>query len=354
MSAIEFKQGRVIEALEERIVSGQYQDMLPPTTALAAEFQVNLKTMNKAIARLVDKGLLLRKQGHGTYIRQELANVETTLIELDFLGFSDISSHPFYAEIWRGIVTALQDTPYKLVLNVLEEDREQSGLKKVCRSLIPCAGRLLLGTDHPGQLAVLKKTREPFVLLAANAADPEVCSIYAETGPGIKAAVSALVGRNLTEIAYIGMTKDPASRLDLDKFHAYLEAIQHAGLSLSGDLIEHTPPFTDRGLTAMKNILSRCRPQAVIVAYDHLCPGVYQAIRDAGLSIPHDIGVIGYDDLGLHLEPALSSLAVPRFEIGRQGTETLLEMIRHTTRRRPESKVLTTELMLRGSVPGRE
>lgn len=322
------KQTAIVAELERRVSSGMYRGKLPKGLDLAEEFKVNFKTLNKAVNQLVEKGILYRKPGHGTFIVTENKKLEDTLLELLFVGSSEMSVHPFYSEMWRGILDSIKDSGYKLVLTMLDEDKKSGGIKKVSNDFTPSAGKILIGTSNQDQIKRLKKEKVPFVLAGSKPADIDVACVYTDTTAAITAAVSYLHNKKIEDIAYIGITHSNGEHsLDLEKFHAYLAAVQENG-RLDSDLIENIPPFAKCSYNAMKNILTRKHPQAVIIACDHLAPGVYQAIKEAGLSIPQDISIIGIDGISLNLSPELTSIKVDRYNIGFEAGELLLKMIR--------------------------
>jgi DNA-binding LacI/PurR family transcriptional regulator len=327
---IKNKQNRIVRELEQRISDGVYGDKLPKALELATEFKVNFKTLNKAILQLAQKGIVYRRPGLGTFITKESRKLEDSLIELLFAGSSEISVHPFYSEMWRGILDGIAGSGYKLVLTMLEEDKKKGGIKTVCRNFVPSAGKILIGTNNIDQIKCLKRTKVPFVLAGERSSDPDVVSIYTDTANAIADAVAYLRKQKIRDIAYIGLTADDGEHLTtLNKFYAYLAAVQKKG-ELDSDLIENTPPFAKFGYSSMRNILKRKIPQAVIVAYDHLVPGVYEAIREQGLKISEDIKVIGIDGINPSVTPKLTSIPVNRYETGLRAGQQLIAMIRNS------------------------
>ena len=332
---IERKQEAIAAELERRMVEGVYTDKLPTGLALAAEFGVNFKTLNKAVGQLERRGLLRRKSGQGTFVVRKADKVEDSLVELLFVGSAEMPGHPFYSQMWLGLLSSLEGSGLRLVLNMLEEDKVRGGLKEVCRDLTPAAGRLLVGTADPAQLRALERAKAPFLLLGEKADDPDTPCVRCDVTAAVKAAVRRLRAGGAQDIAFIGATRGH----DLSKFHAYLAAVQEQG-RLDSDLIEEAAPFAALGHGAMRRILERKRPQAALVAYDHLCPGVYAAIREAGLEIPRDISVVGIDGTHPNVSPPLCSVEIDRHELGRRAGAALLEMIRSPGKRRPPSVVL--------------
>jgi DNA-binding LacI/PurR family transcriptional regulator len=334
------KQAGIVQELKKRISTGTYTEMLPRSEKLAKEFRVNIKTLEKAVKKLALESLVVRKQGHGTYIAGEPAKPENSLIELLFVGSSQMSHHPFFSETLRGIMDGLKNTDYKLVFSMLEENKETGGLKKIYRNFTPSAAKILIGTSLTRQIDILKKQKTPFILIESKPFDSNVPAVYSDVSKSIKKTINHLFKRGVSKIAYIGITQshDGENLLSLERFYAFVGALKSKN-KLDSSIIIHSPPFAELGYSSMKTILETKIPQAVYVAYDHLCPGVYQAIAEKGLKIPDDISVIGTDALDLKLAPPLFSIRVPRYEVGRKGVKVLLDMLRN-----PRKKVHTVTL----------
>ncbi|XVS67478.1 LacI family DNA-binding transcriptional regulator [Actinosynnema sp. CA-299493] len=103
------------------------------------------------------------------------------------------------------------------------------------------------------------------------------------------------------------------------------EVLDAAGVEIAGAracrwwLPEH-------GFAATKALLERDRPRALICFDDRLAFGAYQALADAGLAVPADVSVVSFDDhpLAGWMRPALTTIAVPRYELGAKAVEVLL------------------------------
>jgi LacI family transcriptional regulator len=104
------------------------------------------------------------------------------------------------------------------------------------------------------------------------------------------------------------------------------EALAAAGSRLAGKVACEWWP--DSACGAVATLLSRgARPTALICLNDRIAFGTYQALQEAGLSVPGDVSVISFDDsdLASWLRPALTSLALPHVELGRRAVELLLD-----------------------------
>lgn len=334
------KQPYIMQELEKRIRDGFYTEKLPKSTELATEFGVNFKTIDKAINKLAAKGLLTRKRRGGTSLAVEDEGLSSNLIELLFVGSTEISIHPYYSEIWRGLLDGLSGTKYKLVLTTLSEDPESGGLKEVCRKFIPSAGKILIGTSSSEQIEVLKKQNVPFILVGDKPPD-DTPAVFSSIFRALKFTLKKLFETGHKKIAYLGPThKRGDNLLQLEKFYAYVSAVEENYGRVNHSLIVEAHPFANRGYPAMKALLERSDVDAVYVAFDHLCPGVYRAIRERGLSIPEDISVLSTDGLDMHFYPELFSLKIDRYRLGLEGAKLLRKVIANRKKGRKTKSVI--------------
>jgi LacI family transcriptional regulator len=104
----------------------------------------------------------------------------------------------------------------------------------------------------------------------------------------------------------------------------------------------------------MRSLLDQIeRPTAVFVASDVVALGALSAARAAGLSVPHDLALVGFDDIQLsqYVEPPLTTVRVPAHQIGATSAQMLLNIIQ--SGHRPASVFLETELVIRESCGAR-
>ena len=173
---------------------------------------------------------------------------------------------------------------------------------------------------------------------------------------GAEVAVRHLVGRGHTRVGLIGGdTADPMRFTPpLYRRAGYLDALGAAGISVDPDL-EQLGYFTPQGgEAAMARLLSvPDRPTAVFAESDEMAYGAMRAVRRAGLRVPQDVAVMGFDD---HDAAEMLDLSTVRQPVRAQGTavaEALITAIAGSPTD-GESTVLATELVVRGSTdPGR-
>jgi LacI family transcriptional regulator len=136
----------------------------------------------------------------------------------------------------------------------------------------------------------------------------------------------------------------------IDRYAGYVTALQEAG-RLPEPAFTAYSDFTRRGgYRAMQELLSGPNgiPDAVFVASDAMASGALQALRDAGMRIPDDVAVMGFDGLEEMLvsRSILSTVVQPTIDEGREAVRTLLELIEDPSRG-PIQRYLPTRLALR-------
>jgi DNA-binding LacI/PurR family transcriptional regulator len=173
-----------------------------------------------------------------------------------------------------------------------------------------------------------------------------------------RAAVDHLVGLGHRRIGLIGGdTDDPmAFTPPLHRRDGYRDALQAAGLD-ADPALEHLGYFTvEGGRAATRRLLALPeRPTAIFAESDEMAYGALREIRDAGLRVPEDVAVVGFDDQPLSELLDLSTVRQPVVDQALDVTTRLLALIAEDGDVAPTetSVVLPTELVVRGStVPG--
>ncbi len=138
-----------------------------------------------------------------------------------------------------------------------------------------------------------------------------------------------------------------------DRYYCYVRGHEKFGLSFNEKLVvPGKPPYLttiDSGYEAMKRLLeTEPSVTAVFAVNDLTAIGAMRAIRDAGLKVPEDISVVGCDDIFLadSVDPPLTTLRVPKKEMGRKAMYQLLHQIRE---RKHEQSTVRAEFIVRSS-----
>lgn len=317
------------EELERLILSGNLTGKLPRAQELAASYGVNVKTVGKALSRLVEQNLIQRKRCAGSFIVPPGERHEPLSLEVIYVGETEFALHPYFGEMWAGVLEGLRGLSYRTGFLQLEEDEFRGGVKTPYRNFTKVSGRLVTGTADVRQVEPLKRSDVPLVFMGVRPADNDVHAVHAECGDAMRKMIRFLQQSGVRTAGYIGptATANAGNLHDVEKFYSFVAAAESCGM-LESAFIVNTPPFASWGYGAMNTILSRGRPDAVFVGCDQLAPGVYRAAAEHRLRIPDDLSVIGCDGIDQELTPKLFSIRIPRREIGREAARMLLRLIR--------------------------
>ena len=134
-----------------------------------------------------------------------------------------------------------------------------------------------------------------------------------------------------------------------DRLHGYTNALLRAGLPIDNNLIAEGY-FTQKAGYEATNQLLRYKPDAIFAGSDTVAVGALRAAREAGLNVPGDLALVGFDDVDVatHVDPALTSMRQPLIEKGAAAARLLIDVIQNRLQT-PQRIVLDTELVVRES-----
>lgn len=262
------------------------------------------------------------------------------------------SSNPFYSEVVRGVERSCYERGYSLVLCNTEgdEDRMNRSLETLLQKRVD--GLLIMCTEShlPSAELLNRYPSIPSVMMDWAPFEGSSDIIQDNSLLGGEMATRHLIARGYTRIACIAGPQDKTpARLRLE---GYRQAMASAGLPVPEGYIVSSDFEFQGGFNAMNTLLSlNPLPQAVFTCNDAMAVGVYHALYQAGMSIPGDMAVMGYDDIELarYMTPPLSTIHQPKDELGEMAIDTLLHRLAAPGGSQ-QLLVLTPELMERASV----
>ena len=262
---------------------------------------------------------------------------------------SDISN-PFFPELVKSIETVACECGYDVILSNTDYNDERT-LNYVRRFIErKVAGVALMTSELDRELIdELARCHVPVVFLDIGSAGVCMSNLMVDYGAGIEEAIRHLVGLGHRNIAYVG---GPAH---LHSAAKRLEAFrQSMECQLPGDrspLIYEADFRLEGGRRAARELLEAGElPTAVVVANDMMALGVLQECRERGLHVPRDISIVGFDDIAFAAlsNPPLTTVRLPREELGRKAVEALLASVGDSDRQGVEINI-PTHLVLRES-----
>lgn len=195
----------------------------------------------------------------------------------------------------------------------------------------------------------------PAVLVDSVASGGNITAVIPDEEGGARAAVGALLEAGHTRVGFLNNTDEvPATRQRLRGFRA---ALTDAGLDGGAAPVEFEVSEVRGGYEAARRILARPdRPTGLFCYNDRMAMGAYRAAAEAGLTIPADLSVVGFDDqelIAANLYPGLTTVALPHYEMGAWATGHLIDAIEgktDLTRMALQPTVLSCPLVRRDSI----
>jgi DNA-binding LacI/PurR family transcriptional regulator len=201
----------------------------------------------------------------------------------------------------------------------------------------------------------LKAKGIPFVVFdPIDELPDDVPFVGATNWRGGQAATRHLVELGHRRIAMIGGPDHPYC---LARLSGYTSALVEAGLPVEADLVVKTRLTREHGYATARELLSRRdRPTAVFTANDMQALGVYRAARELGLRIPHDLSVVGFDDVPVvaWVDPPLTTVHQPLAEMATAAAELALALGRGEEVPQAGLEIATTLTIRESTAPPKE
>ena len=255
---------------------------------------------------------------------------------------------PYYPRLMQGIAQACNTYDYILSLFLFHTEEEEQKLSpRILRHQL-IDGVILSALPQADSLvAQLLQNDVPFVMIGRPDDPDRISFVDVDNVAGAYGAVRHLIQLGRKRIGTI--TGPLNTTVGLDRRQGYLNALNDRGIALEEQLIV-TGDFTEvSGFMGMQRLL-RQKPDAVFVASDTMALGALRALRQAGIAVPDDVAVVGYDDLPLSatVEPPLTTVRQPIRRLGAQAVEHLIDILNSGVQP-PRHLVTTTELIIRAS-----
>ncbi len=256
-------------------------------------------------------------------------------------------SDPFIAPLLFGISEGLAETDIQLILIMASSRRDEERVQRYAQQG-HVDGVIVVGS-HAGDpiLEQLVNSGVPMVFSGRPAVMVDVDYVDADHRSGARMAVNHLITGGRRKIATIYGTLDmPSSR---DKLDGYRDALAAAGFALDPTLEAAGNYDPSMAVEALRALLD-AHPDVdgVFVASDTMAAAVVGAIVEAGLRIPEDIAIVGYDGtlVALATRPMLTTIRQPIEAMGRAMAQMLVRRVEYP-QEPPSHIIFTTELIVR-------
>ncbi len=261
-------------------------------------------------------------------------------------------TNPFWTTVARGVEDAASNAGYHVILCNTDESpqKQESYLKALFEKRVD--GLLLVpARDELDDIKQARKLNVPLVVLDRRLSQPITDSVRCDSEDGAYQLTRLLLDRGHRQIALLTGSAHVATAVD--RLNGYRRAFREASLSEGSEIVFYGAFTLESGLEMAQQVLERNpRPTAIFAANNFIALGVLKSMHAAGLRVPEDISVVGFDDLptSMLIDPVLTVAAQPAYEMGAQATKMLIERLTGNNPEAPQEIVLPVEIVERKSV----
>ncbi|MBN2165169.1 MAG: LacI family DNA-binding transcriptional regulator [Marinilabiliaceae bacterium] len=258
--------------------------------------------------------------------------------------------NPFYVDVLRGIEDIASANNYALIMcNFSQDEKKEEMYLDILQS--ESIDGLIAAPAHENDQKVIGIVNSglPIVCVDRGLANVDVDLVLVENRAGAYSAVDHLAKKGYKRIAYIsGMKQIPSSQ---QREKGYIDALRDHGIEIDSDLIKYGDSRHESSTKLCEELLDMPNPPDAIFTGNNLITlGALETIHKRGLKIPEDVAIVGFDDMywSISLNPPLTAVRQPAYEIGKRAAELLIQRINDSSRS-VVNMILKTELMVRSS-----
>jgi LacI family transcriptional regulator len=261
-------------------------------------------------------------------------------------GVTELFADPYFLQLIQGVTAACNANDYSVMLWLAEPAYERATIRKILH------GGLLDGVIVSSTLMddaivqALYESKMPFILVGRHPT-LDVNYLDVDNISGGRMATMHLLECGRKRIATITGPQNMIA--GSDRYCGYCEALQSANLPVLSELVYEGDFTEESGYEGMKKLLP-LKPDAAFIHSDTMAVGAIRAIHEAGLIVPNDIAIAGYDDSPVagRITPGLTTVHQPTYAMGYSTFELLLKAINNPTKQIYQV-LLSTELVIRSS-----
>lgn len=259
-------------------------------------------------------------------------------------------TNPFFTLIARGVEDVASDSDYTVIYCNTDESEEKE--EKYSNILVQkqVDGVLLVpACSNATSVKFLRSNEIPVVLIDRSVPDVQTDLVRCNSEDGAYNLIKLMVGLGHKNIVTISGPRGVST--SEDRVAGYRRAMEESGLDLHQNI--YYGSFTQASGYELTNQALTLNPQptALFGANNFLSIGILKALLDAGLRVPEDVAVVGFDDLPatMVVDPILTVAAQPAYEMGKQAAQLLLRRLSDQSPEGGQEIILPTEIIERRS-----
>jgi LacI family transcriptional regulator len=264
------------------------------------------------------------------------------------LASTTLFTDPYFPQLTKGVTLACNDHDLSLTLFLSHSKEEEARLSRRIANASLFDGVIVASYQYDDPLIPhLIKNSVPLVLVGRVESYPQVSYVDVDNINGSYVATSHLLRLGYQRVAHIAGPQNMVH--GVDRLAGYCKALADRGQAYREDLVFESDYSEAGGYMAMQRLLS-AQPDAVFAGSDQMALGAWRALRDAGLRVPEDIAIVGFDDLEPSStgRPRLTTIRQPVVRTGTEAVNILQDIIENGLLP-PRRVVFDTELVIRES-----
>ncbi len=283
-------------------------------------------------------------------IAQSLKNNRTTIIGV----IVPEIQHDFFASAISGIEEVAYHAGYTIIVCQSNENFEREVvntnvlIQQRVAGIVASISQTTKNSDH-FKSAIARGI--PLVFFDRACEDVAASKVIIDDSNSAFNAVNYLIKKGYKKIAHLAGPK--ALEICKRRLAGYNNALNKAHITIDKDLICYGGLHETDGYNSMDSLIKKkIIPDAVFAVNDPVAIGAFQRIKEAGLKIPGDIGIVGFSNnkITTLVDPTLTTIDQPSFEMGKKAAEILIELIENEKKSaKPKTVTLETKLIIRGS-----
>jgi LacI family repressor for deo operon, udp, cdd, tsx, nupC, and nupG len=239
-------------------------------------------------------------------------------------------TNPYYANVVTGIADEARHHGYSAMFCTTAGDklREKEFLDMLKGKRAD--GAILLATENTEKFIVHLAEQHPIVQCSEYFPDSGLCHVSIDNYKAARHSIRYLTGLGHKRIGFI--TSNDAYLSMNRRYQGYRDELERAGIPFDPELVQYSGEgyHFSNGLKAANNLLALpVKPTAVLCVSDILALGAVRAAEDAGIRIPEELSIIGFDDVeyATMFKPHITTVRIPCYDLGRTSMDLLRNLM---------------------------
>ncbi|OHD28455.1 MAG: hypothetical protein A2V99_02940 [Spirochaetes bacterium RBG_16_67_19] len=254
-------------------------------------------------------------------------------------------ANPFHALLLKGISNSALVTGADILIYNSDENlqTEKQFFSRIAHGNVQGVIYIPFAPEIDPLVLDLIEKEFPLVFLDRALDREDICLVSSDNVEGAYQATTYLLNLGHRDIVFIC---GPAHfSTTSTRFEGFAKGLEEHGLKVRKELVLHGDTTYEGALKETQDFLSRKVPfSAIFASNDLMALGAWRAVEEAGLRVPEDVSIIGYDEVPLSSYMSLTTIAQPSFEVGRNSIMLLIDLIEH--RRAPPQRILLRDSLI--------